>query len=145
MPIKTFRGQIKDLAAQRIKLSTNQGLIGYRIVKLQVMSLQPGQVDGEHVVQVYTTPHTDTSKYDNINFDDPTLVGACFYKTSDINTNTDTQFVIFDNMKFNQDIYITHADVKGSLAVNYHLELEQIKLDLNEATVATLKDMRGRE
>ena len=57
MPIKTFRGQIKDLAAQRIKLSTNQGLIGYRIVKLEVMSIQPGQVDGEHVVQVYTTPH----------------------------------------------------------------------------------------
>jgi hypothetical protein len=29
--------------------------------------------------------------------------------------------------------------------MNYYLELEQVKLDLNEATVATLKDMRGRE
>ena len=27
--------------------------------------------------------------------------------------------------------------------MNYYIELEQVKLDLNEATVATLKDMRG--
>jgi hypothetical protein len=29
--------------------------------------------------------------------------------------------------------------------MNYYIELEKVKLDLNEATVATLKDMRGRE
>jgi hypothetical protein len=33
----------------------------------------------------------------------------------------------------------------GSEDCNYYLELEQIKLDLNQSTVATLKDMRGRE
>ena len=34
----------------------------------------------------------------------------------------------------------THADAGP---VNYYIELEQVKLDLSEATVATLKDMRG--
>ena len=46
-------------------------------------------------------------------------------------------------MIFNQDIYLTHLESQGSSAVNYYLELEQIKLDLNENTVATLKDIRN--
>ena len=51
--------------------------------------------------------------------------------------------VVFDNVKFNQDIYITHQDEAVGQSFNYYLELEQVKLDLNEATVATLKDMRA--
>ena len=43
-------------------------------------------------------------------------------------------------MTFNQDIYIT---CKSSGNMNYYMELEQIKLDLNENTVATLKDIRN--
>ena len=43
-------------------------------------------------------------------------------------------------MIFNQDIYVTNY---GSGAMNYYIELEQIKLDLNENTVATLKDIRN--
>ena len=34
-------------------------------------------------------------------------------------------------------------DIGGSEKNNYYIELEQVKLDLNEATVATLKDMRA--
>ena len=41
--------------------------------------------------------------------------------------------------------YITLQDTQNAGGSNYYIELEQIKLDLNEATVATLKDMRGRE
>ena len=51
--------------------------------------------------------------------------------------------VVFDNMTFNQDIDITMVDVNGTQAGNYYIELEQIKLDLNENTVATLKDIRN--
>ena len=49
---------------------------------------------------------------------------------------------IFDNTIVNQDIYITHSDIVGTTPCNYYLELEQVKLDLNENTVATLKDIR---
>ena len=48
-------------------------------------------------------------------------------------------------MIFNQDIYVTHKDVAVGQTVNYYIELEQIKLDLNENTVATLKDIRNIE
>ena len=48
-------------------------------------------------------------------------------------------------MTFNQDIYITHTNLHADAGpVNYYIELEQIKLDLNENTVATLKDIRNQ-
>ena len=54
--------------------------------------------------------------------------------------------IIFDNQVFNQDIFITYNDLQGSDAkVNYYIELEQVKLDLGENTVATLKDIRNIE
>jgi len=143
MPIKSFRGKLADLASETIHLHTNNGSTGYRIRKFQLMSTQPGAVDGEHVVQIFSVPDTVTSLYDNIDFSDQTLLAAAFYKTDVAETNTDTQFVIFDNITFNQDIYVVHADVKGALPVNYHIELEQVSLDLNENTVATLKDIRN--
>jgi len=143
MPIKSFRGKIADLGAETIHLSTNNGAIGYRIVKFQVMPANPGATDYEHVVQIFTIAKTDTALYDDIDFSDQTLLGASFTKGDVSQGNSYDTTVIFDNTTFNQDIFVTHADVKGALAANYHIELEQIKLDLNENTVATLKDIRN--
>ena len=47
-------------------------------------------------------------------------------------------------MKFNQDIFVTcDTGSTSGESCNYYIELEQIKLDLNENTVATLKDIRN--
>ena len=54
-----------------------------------------------------------------------------------------SQTVIFDNEIFNQDIYVCHKAVTGTHPINYYIELEQIRLDLSENTVATLKDIRN--
>jgi len=51
--------------------------------------------------------------------------------------------VTFDREIFNQDIYVSHVEVAGAATVNYYLELEQVKLDLSESTIATLKDIRN--
>ena len=51
--------------------------------------------------------------------------------------------LFFDKMVFNQDIYVTHTDNSSAGFINYYIELEQIKLDTNANTVATLKDMRN--
>ena len=48
-------------------------------------------------------------------------------------------------MTFNQDIYVTHEDTVGSQPCNYYIELEVVKLALDENTVATLKDIRNIE
>ena len=81
-----------------------------------------------------------------INFDNPLLLGV-----ASINNNAAsyqypiTTTIVFDNDIVNQDIYVTHIDTVSSDSCNYLIEMEQVKLDLDEAAVATLKDMRGRE
>jgi len=143
MAIRSFRGKLADLGSETIALHTNDGSTGYRIIKLEIMSIQPGVLDEAHVVQIFTIPHTDTSFYDNIDFSDPTLLASAFLQQDDQNYNPGFESISFDNKTFNQDVYVTHADVKGSAAINYHIELEIVKLDLTENTVATLKDIRN--
>ena len=145
---KSFRGRLADGDVERIRLSTTDGLTGYQIIKFQLMGHNPGDTSlgsYEHIVQIFTNKPASASG--TIDFTNPTLLaaGLCFANTSP-QFNDETS-IIFDNTKFNQDIYITHVDEDSTLGrdVNYYLELEQVKLDLNEATVATLKDMRGRE
>ncbi len=144
MPIKSFRGMIADEGIDVITLHTNTGSQGYRIVKFELMGNKPGNDSAgsyEHVVKIYSVPQTTADG--DVDFSDQSLIGAglCF---SNINPHyNDTQSIVFDNMTFNQDIYITHIDQDSSRPVNYYIELELVKLDLNQNTVATLKDIRN--
>ena len=142
MPIKTFRGKIASGAQDILSLHTNNGATGYRIVRFDLFTDTPGiGNEAEHVVKIYTVPQTAVTA--TVDFSEQPLVGVGFLpvKTSIF---TQQQIVTFDLAVFNQDIYVTHLDNGGnSVAVNYHIELEQIKLDLNENTVATLKDIRN--
>jgi hypothetical protein len=142
--IKSFRGQIAHGGEETIRLSTNKGLIGYRIKQLQIITTTPYATgNAEHVVKVYSTPgHTVDGV---VNMDDPTFLAVAITNDSTSGYQWFTgQQIIFDNVVINQDIFITHAEVHGSTqACNYYLELEQIKLSVDEAAVATLKDMRG--
>ena len=141
MSTKTFRGQLADTQIKKIRLGTIQGLIGYKIVKFQLIEATPGVGSTESVVQVYTVDPGTASA--SINFDDPQILAVGFWNTN-ASTAQFTETVIFDSVKFNQDIFIAHKDVTGSAeTINFYLELEQVKLSLDEATVATLKDMRG--
>ncbi len=107
------------------------------------MGEQPSALNQESTLKVYTIPQIKADVSSTIDFSDPTLIAAVFYETDHTATLSDNQNVIFDNMIFNQDIYLT---IRGSeVALNYHIELEQVKLDLNENTVATLKDIRNIE
>ena len=142
MPIKSFRGKIADNGIDTIALHTNDGSVGYRITKFQLMAIDPISNNQESVVKIYTIPQIAASS--TIDFADNTMLAAG-YLESDSSGSTPTfneAAIIFDNMTFNQDIYLTHVE-QGSDAVNYYIELEQVKLDLNENTVATLKDIRN--
>ena len=144
---KTFRGRLADGSIERIRLSTNNGLTGYQVVKFQLMGHNPGDSSlgsYEHVVQVFTREPSAASAV--VNFDNPQLLAVGFQKGDELTyRSAGTLDIIFDSMKFNQDIFIAQVDTKDALNMNYYLELEQVKLSLDEATVATLKDMRGRE
>jgi hypothetical protein len=150
--IKTFRGLIAHGTQDTITLHNNNGSTGYRIVKLQVMASAPGDgADSENVIMVWKVARTPTEIGDttttNPDFSNNQLlgVGAMIQDTGGSGHGY-WQDVIFDNEIFNQDIFVTCRDVSGSgLACNYYIELEQIKLDLSESTVATLKDIRNIE
>lgn len=145
MPIKTFRGKMDSGTQDTIVLHTNDGSTGYRIVKFQAFPAGPGTSNYETLFSVYkvqqATVSVDTPAVD---FSDNTLLAVAYLEGASSNTNTDTYHVIFDNEIFNQDIYITMTDTEGAGTFsNYYIELEQVRLDLNENTVATLKDIRN--
>jgi len=139
--IKTFRGLIADGGQDTILLHTNDGSIGYRIVRFDLFAENPGQYEYEHVMKVYKVQQTTIDN--NVNFGDNTLLAAAFLQDGSASYYPEVIHVTFDKEIFNQDIYVTHVDTAGNLACNYYIELEQVKLDLNSNTVATLKDMRN--
>ena len=144
MPIKSFRGKLADLTSETISLHTNNGSTGYKIVKFQLMPINLN-AEQASTVKIFTIPQTGTPT-DTIDFDDNTLLAAGTFSQDDTSNNQPEAItVIFDNTVFNQDIYLTHIDGQVGQGVNYYIELEQIKLDLTENTVATLKDIRNIE
>jgi hypothetical protein len=139
--IISYKGKLADGAQETIPLETINGMKGYRIVKFQIMGNVPGTVNYEHIVKIYKTQQAAVDGV--IDFSDNRLLAAAFLEGSTSVTSTDGVIVIFDNEIFNQDIYITHTDIEATSDCNYYIELEQMKLDLNEQTVATLKDIRN--
>ena len=140
MPIKSFRGKMIDGAIDTITLHTNDGSVGYRIKKVQCVPENPGTTNTEHVFKIFKIPQTTVSG--SIDFSDQTLLASVYLSSRDDRYGGDN-IIVFDNEIFNQDIYLTHDDTNNAGAVNYYIELEQVKLDLNENTVATLKDIRN--
>jgi hypothetical protein len=147
MPIKSFRGKIAGTTGKEqdiINLHTNNGSTGYRIKKFQVMPEDPFTGNTEYVCKIYSVSQTTFDTV--VDFSDNTLLAvAAVNDTGGWGGNLPDDNVVFDNMTFNQDIYISMKHVSGSDALNYYIELEQIKLNLNENTVATLRDIRNIE
>jgi len=140
--IKTFRGLLADGGQERITLHTNDGKIGYRIVKFQVVGALVGSASYESVTQVWK--NKQASAVATIDFSDINLLGIGLWSSDASSTryNPEDMTVIFDMEIFNQDIYVTQQCGQSG-SVNYYLELEQISLDLNETTVATLQSLRS--
>jgi len=140
MTIKTFRGSIADGAEDTIVLHTNDGSVGYRIVKFEVMT--ETFVNAELIIRIWKTSGNISAG--NIDFSDNKMLAAAQYSQAAASeTSPDDSMVIFDSEVFNQDIYVTNNGVGNPRTMNYYIELEQMSLDLNENTVATLKDIRN--
>jgi len=143
--IKTFRGLIANGGQDTINLHTNDGKTGYRIVKFQVTSATPVNENAESLFQIFKKEQASVSTGPAVvDFSDTNLLGIGIWTA---NTNSATEgpsmHIIFDREIFNQDIFITYTDELGTIGGNYYLELEQLSLDLNESTVATLQSIRN--
>ena len=142
--IKTFRGLLANSTEDTIHLSSKTGMIGYRIIKFQIIPNTPGTgSDFEGVIKIYKIPQ---STFDaSIDFSDPTLLGAGYYQDNVGDHYPSSVDIIFDQEIFNQDIYVSYVRNLGSQDCNYYIELEQFELSENENTVATLKDIRAND
>jgi hypothetical protein len=141
MAIKTFRGLLTDDAVDTIVLHTNNGSMGYRIVKFEIIASNPGTKDMEAYVTISKVDFTPAT---TINLSDNTILGVAYWHQAANLAYPDADHkIVFDKEVFNQDIYIGCNDVQDNDGMNYYIELEQVKLDTNANTVATLKDMRN--
>jgi len=144
--IKTFRGKLADDEIRVFNLATNTGSTGYRITKFQVIPADPSTDNMEATIKIYKIPQATASN--TIDFEDQTLIAAAYIENHDGTSagfSNFTNAVIFDTEIFNQDISVTLAagSGAGTSGVNFYFELELVKLDLNENTMATLKDIRN--
>jgi len=147
MPVKSFRGRVADGQYDTLHLHTNNGSMGYRIKKFEIVTSAPSTTS-EHICQIWSIEGSAVTgaAAATVDFSDNTLLGTALWSNdSSAQTYSDDFHVIFDNVIFNQDIYVSNQTITGSNECNYHIELEQVRLDLSENTVATLKDIRNIE
>jgi hypothetical protein len=139
--IKTYRGNLAHLGQDKLNLRTNRGDIGYKINKFQIINNQPTTTSAECVVKIYKLEQS-TIDY-KIDFSDGDLLGVAVFSTNaTAEANPEDLTIIFDNEVFNQNIYISLYNSTGSDDCNYYLELEQVTLNENESTMATLQSLR---
>jgi len=151
--IKSYKGLIDHRTQQRIRLGTPQGKVGYRIRKFQLFPKFVGSSttgnEYESLVNIYKVEQTVVSGI-TTDFTDTTLVaaGTFFSEVSGspayvIGSNLN---VVFDNETFNQDIYVVHENYHNDdSAINYYIELEQVKLTEEQALVAIVKNLRTEQ
>jgi len=148
MVVKSYRGLLADGGEEKIRLGTPDGRTGYRIIKFEVMTKTPGQVDhAEHIVKIYkaeqSTEVGGPGIDGTVNFSDLDLLGAAAtFNRTDASAYYPTTHIIFENEIFNQDIFITHFEAINAIPCNYYIELEVIKLSTAQAEVLIVKDLR---
>lgn len=138
--IISFKKRMADSTQDRIFLATNDGLTGYTINKFELLPIDADE-DVESVVKIFSV-EPDTIDAD-INFSETTLLAAGVIRAGTGVAQPLTAITVFDNVKFNQDIYITLKGGSYTRDVNYYLELKESKLSLDEQSVATLKNIRN--
>ena len=141
MVVKTFRGVLADGGQERIKLQTSAGKVGYRIVKFQVLPVDPSATAPESIVKIFKEEQATTVR--TVNFTDNSLLGCAYFSGAAASSQPIDMVIIFDREIFNQDIFIDHFDNSATININYYLELEAIPLGSDEAALTTVKAMRG--
>jgi len=139
--IISYRGTLAIGEEDRISLATIQGKVGYKINKFQIISTTPGTGNVELVSKI--TKVTDTNIGPTAKFTDADLLGVAFYSGNENAAYPFSETIIFDNEKFNQDIFVSMADADGgTVPGNYYIELETMNLSDLETTMLTLKSLR---
>jgi len=136
--VHSFRGLLADGGQDEINLERQNLNVAYRITKCELIIEQPGAAtDYESIVKVYREEQSSVDGV--INFNDVDLLAAGFVTGNSSQTHyaQNTPPVVFDNILFSRNIYVTHTDISGSQSCNYYIELEEVPV--GPATLMQLK------
>jgi len=132
--LHSFRGLLGDGGQDEINLERQNVNLAYRIVKFQVMVTDPNS-NIVSVIKIYREKQTSITT--TIDFSDTDLLGAAVL-------NDDTSFsyqpapvIVFDNILFSRNIFVTQDISGGSGSINYYIEIEEVPV--GAATLMQLK------
>jgi hypothetical protein len=139
----SYTGKIDMGTQDKINLKTNNGKVGYKITKFQVISTTPGATASvEFVAKIFNKDQTGSINA-TVDFTNTNLLACAFYQVRSDASVAGAETIIFDNTEFNQNIFVTIADAEGgTVPCNYYLELETMALSDAEATQLTLKNIK---
>lgn len=126
----------------RIRLKTNNGKVGYKITKFQIIGNAPGNNNSEYVGKI--TKVTDTNIGPTVDLTDSDILAVVYNSDSSGWGGTlPDSAVILDNEVVNQDIFVNISDASGATnPCNYFIELEAMALTDLETTKLTLQSIR---
>jgi len=133
--VHSFRGLINDDGEDEIELERQNMNVAYRIVKFELIPYNPQGVGSEAVIIVWRENQTSASA--TIDFNDPDILAAGYITNSTAgDTSPEDMTVIFDNVLFSRNIFVTNNCQAGS-SINYYIELEEVPV--GAATLMQLK------
>ena len=142
MSTLSYKGKLSPGTQEKIRLRTLNGKRGYKIRKFSILPITPGASGAtvEYVSKI--TKIKATSIIADVDFTDSTILAVAYYQDHE-NAGYAYKDIIFDNEKFNQDIYVQVSDAgSSSLECNYYIELETTTLSDTEATMLTLRNIK---
>ncbi len=130
--VHSFRGLLGDGGEDKISLERQNANVAYRIVKFQLF---PADTSAARDSLVKIWREKQSSVVANANFSDPDLLGAALSRNRD--TDEAEVSVVFDNVLFSRNIYVTHYESIASVSINYYIEIEEVPVAA--ATLMQLK------
>ena len=133
--VHSFRGLLGHDGQDEINLERQNLNLAYRITKFEIMPNTPGGAVSEYVVKVYREQQTSITQ--TVDFSDTDLLAAGYFLNQSSTTNPYYSTVIFDNILFSRNVFVTNDDNVGSLKCNYYLEIEEVPV--SPSTLMQLK------
>jgi len=134
--VHSFRGLLGDGGQDEIRLERSNVNLAYRIVKFRTIGKNPGaSPDQESITKIYRESQSSIDAV--VNFTDTNLLGVSLWQKSSNIAYPVTDDIIFDNVLFSRNIYVTLSSQDGSEDCNYYIELEEVPV--GAATLMQIK------
>ena len=138
----TYKGTLAIGTQDKIKLSTLQGKVGYRLKRFDIMSTAPGTTEEEIVAKIYKNDQTGNIT-PLVDLTDANILAVVYYQEHNSAAYPPAEKIIMDKEVFNQDIFVTADSANSSTKpVTYYIEMEAMNISDLEATYLTLQNIR---